>query len=108
MIKRFISVSTIPFCAITRRVDVQRCPAVPTAPNAIPGIARSRSAVSSIIMALLPPNSNIVLPKRWETTSATRRPMAVDPVNEIKGNRLSLSMHSPIVDPLPIIKLNIP
>ena len=59
-------------------------------------------------MALLPPNSKIVLPNRWATTSATRRPMAVDPVNEIKGNRLSLSMVSPIVDPFPIIKLNMP
>ena len=87
---------------------MHRCPAVPTAPKTIAGIAKSKSAVSSTIIALLPPNSKIVFPKRFDTTSATCLPIEVEPVNEIRGKRLSDNIFSPIVDPLPIIRLKIP
>ena len=45
-------------CTSTRRVVVQRWPAVPTAPNTIAGTASSRSAISSTMIALLPPSSS--------------------------------------------------
>ena len=41
-----------------RRVVVQRWPAVPTAPNRMARMARSRSAVGVTMMALLPPSSS--------------------------------------------------
>ena len=47
-----------------RRVEVQRWPAVPTAPNRIARVARSRFASSVTMMALLPPSSRMVRPKR--------------------------------------------
>ena len=49
---------------IKRRVEVQRCPAVPTAPNTAPGTTILRSADGVMIMALLPPNSSKERPKR--------------------------------------------
>ena len=73
-----------------RRVLVQRWPAVPTAPNRIARSARSRRASSVTMIALLPPSSRIVRPNRPATTSATRRPTAVEPVNEISGSRGSV------------------
>ena len=59
-------------------------------------------------MALLPPNSKIVFPNLPPTTSPIRLPIRVLPVAEIRGTRLSLINLSPMVDPLPIIKLKIP
>ena len=47
-----------------RRVVVQRWPAVPTAPNRMARMARSRSAVGVTMMALLPPSSSRDRPKR--------------------------------------------
>ena len=41
-------------CTISRRVVVQRWPAVPTAPNTTAGTTRSRSASSATMIALLP------------------------------------------------------
>ena len=62
---------------ISRLVDVQRWPQVPTAPKILARIAISKSALGVIIIALLPPNSNMVLPSRAPTffdtfTSNTR------------------------------------
>src|SRR6184192_1670283 len=90
-----------------RRVVVQRCPAVPTAPNRIARVANSRSALGATIMALLPPSSNNVRPNRFVTTSPMRRPIFVEPVAEISGTRESLISASPIVAPPPITRLKI-
>ena len=68
---------------------VQRWPAVPTAPNTIAGTARSRLANSSTMMALLPPSSSRLLPRRRATRSATSRPTCVEPVNETRSTRRS-------------------
>ena len=91
-----------------RRVEVQRWPAVPTAPNRIARTARSRFASSATMMALLPPSSRMVRPKRPATVCATCRPMAVEPVNEISGSRSSCSMASPMVRPEPITRVKMP
>src|SRR5579871_319220 len=80
---------------INLRVVVQRCPAVPTAPNIEPRTAMSRSACSEIIIALLPPSSNKDLPKRAPTAVPTALPIRVDPVAETNGIRTSLAIHSP-------------
>ena len=53
---------------ITRLVLVHLCPAVPTAPNTTAGTTISMSAVSSTMIQLFPPNSNIVLPNLSDTT----------------------------------------
>ncbi len=54
-------------CTMMRRVEVQRWPAVPTAPKTMPRTARSRSASSATMMALLPPSSRMVRPRRPAT-----------------------------------------
>jgi hypothetical protein len=84
-----VSESTIDSCTIKRRVVVHRCPAVPTAPNTIAGIASERSAVSSTMIALLPPSSSSERPMRCATRSPTWRPTAVEPVNDTSGMRWS-------------------
>ena len=91
-----------------RRVEVHRCPAVPTDPKTTAGITKSILAVSSIIIALLPPSSSIVFPNLSETVELTCRPMAVEPVNETNGIRLSVSIFSPTIEPRPIIVEKIP
>ena len=91
-------------CTSTRRVEVQRCPAVPTAPNRIEGMAMSRSASSIRITALLPPSSRMVLPKRSATVEATVRPTPQEPVKEISGRRRSSSMRWPTSRPEPITR----
>ena len=58
-------------------------------------------------MALLPPSSNKLLPKRPPTVCPTILPIRVDPVAEIKGTRSSLVINSPTVKS-PFIKLKIP
>src|SRR5439155_764187 len=65
---------------ITRRVDVQRCPAVPTAPKKIDCVAISISALGATTSALLPPSSMMVLPSRPWTVFATFKPMPTEPV----------------------------
>ena len=67
-------------CAMTRRSDVQRCPAVPAAANTTASAAISRLADGVTIMALLPPSSRMHRPKRLATIGATLRPIAVLPV----------------------------
>ena len=83
------SASATPLSTKTRRVDVHRCPAVPTAPNVIARAASSRSASFSTRMPLFPPSSSKLLPSRRATETATFRPASIDPVNETSGNRLS-------------------
>src|SRR5580693_5201024 len=56
---------------MTRRSEVQRCPAVPTAENTIARTAMSRSAEGATIIALLPPSSRIGRPKRDATFGPT-------------------------------------
>ncbi len=56
----------------------------------------SRSASAATTIALLPPSSSSVRPKRPATVWPTRRPIAVDPVNEMSGRRASCSMRSPM------------
>ena len=82
---------------ITRRVDVQRCPAVPTAPKKIDCVAIARSALGATISALLPPSSMIVLPRRPWTVLATFRPMLTEPVAETKEIRASSANFWPTV-----------
>ena len=95
-------------CTMMRRVVVQRWPAVPTAPNKIARVARSRSASSATMMALLPPSSRIDRPKRRATASATRWPTCVEPVNEINGRRRSFKQQIAHSDPRPTMRLKTP
>src|SRR5215208_3994737 len=92
---------------MSRLVVVQRCPAVPTAPNKHPFTAISISASFEIIIALLPPNSSSALPSLAATAAPTALPMRVEPVAEIRGTRLSFAIHSP-ASRLPMIKLQTP
>mmetsp|Transcript_10048 Transcript_10048/g.13659 ORF Transcript_10048/g.13659 Transcript_10048/m.13659 type:complete len:426 (+) Transcript_10048:115-1392(+) len=85
-----------------RRREVQRWPAVPTAPNTEARTAMSRSASGMITVALLPPSSRMVRPKRPWTTSLTCLPISEEPVKETRDRRLSLIMCSPTVRPLPM------
>ena len=73
-------------------MEVQRWPAVPTAPKSVAGSTISKSASSMTIRALLPPQSKMPLPKRAPTLPATSLPMAVEPVKEIRGSRVSSTM----------------
>ena len=87
-----------------RRVLVHLCPAVPTAPNNIAGITISISAVSSTIIALFPPSSRMVLPKREPTTSPMRLPIGVLPVAEIKGTQYKIRRHDCIWAEDPLVR----
>ena len=82
---------------IKRRVEVHRCPAVPTAPNTAPITVILMSASGVTIMALFPPNSNNDFPNRPATVCATIFPMRVEPVAEINGTLLSAVSNSPIL-----------
>src|SRR5678816_3552620 len=82
---------------ITRLVEVQRCPAVPTAPKKIDCTAISRSALGVTISALLPPSSRIVRPSRPLTALATLNPMLVEPVADTNGIRGSSASFWPTV-----------
>ena len=66
----------------------------------------SRSASLEMMMALLPPSSRILRPKRPATAVATFLPIGVEPVKETNGILLSLLSRSPIG--LPITTLEIP
>ena len=90
-----------------RRVVVQRWPAVPTAPKRIAVVARSRLALGVTMIALFPPSSSNVRPRRRVTTSPTCRPIFVEPVAEISAIRESLIKRSPIVALSPITRLKI-
>ena len=76
-------------------VEVQRCPAVPTAPNTAPGTTTFKSADGVIIIALFPPNSNNDFPKRCATVAPTILHILVEPVAEIKGILVSVVIISP-------------
>ncbi|CPP49489.1 Uncharacterised protein [Bordetella pertussis] len=52
------------------------------APNTMPRVAISRSALGATMMALLPPSSSRTRPKRCATRGPTCRPMRVEPVAE--------------------------
>ena len=56
---------------INLRVEVQRCPAVPTAPNTAPITVILISASGVTIIALFPPSSNNDFPKRAAQAWAT-------------------------------------
>ena len=92
---------------ISRRVLVQRCPAVPTAPNKAPRIAMSISASFEIMIALFPPSSNNALPSRAPTAAPTAFPILVEPVADTNGILASFAIHSPTSRP-PIIKEQTP
>ncbi|MNT37999.1 hypothetical protein D3C72_1741690 [compost metagenome] len=92
---------------ISLLVLVQRCPAVPTAPNTAPMMVIFKSASGVTMIALFPPSSKSVLPRRCATVTATSFPMRVDPVAEIKAMRLSAESHSP-TSLSPIMRLDIP
>ena len=76
---------------------MQRWPAVPTAPNTAPISDISRSAFSVMMMALLPPSSSRLLPRRAPTAALTALPIRVDPVADTSGTRVSLLISSPML-----------
>ena len=76
-------------------MEVQRCPAVPTAPNTAPGTTTFKSAVGVIIIALFPPNSNNYFPKRLATVAPTILPILEEPVAETNGILVSVVIISP-------------
>ena len=76
-------------------MEVQRCPAVPTAPNTAPGTTTFKSAVGVMIIALFPPNSNNDFPKRSATVAPTILPILVEPVAETNGILVSVVIISP-------------
>ena len=92
---------------INRRVEVHRCPAVPTAPNTAPGTTIFKSADGVMMMALFPPNSSNERPSRAPTAAPTDLPMRVDPVADTSGTRVSSAISLPISGP-PITKLETP
>ena len=98
----------IPFWTIRRRVVVQRWPAVPTAAKRTARTARSRFASSMTMIALLPPSSRSVRPRRSPTTSAMRRPIRHEPVAEISGSRRSAEHALADVGAAPITRLKTP
>ena len=71
--------------AMTRRMVVQRWPAVPAAANTMPRVARSRSALGATTAALLPPSSSRNRPSRAATRGASSRPIRVEPVALIRA-----------------------
>src|SRR5210317_2002786 len=77
------------------RVEVQRCPQVPIAPNTAAPKAMSRFASGVMITALLPPNSNNDFPNLAATLAATSLPIRVDPVAETRAIRWSSDIHLP-------------
>ena len=78
----------MPFCRNRRRVEVQRWPAVPTAPNTTARSVRCGLASSITMMMFLPPISSEQIALRSAQADATRRPVSVEPVNEIKRREL--------------------
>ena len=82
-----------------RLMVVHRCPAVPTQAKTQALRARSKSASSIIIAALFPPSSRMLLPNLLATSTPIWRPTAVEPVKEIKGRRLSLTIVWPTSTP---------
>ena len=92
--RRVISAAT-PRWTRSRRVEVQRCPAVPTAPKSTARTARSRSASSRTMTALLPPSSKSERPIRRATASPTARPIRQLPVAETSGRRASFAIRAP-------------
>ena len=80
---------------INLRVEVQRWPAVPTAPKTAPITVIFMSASGVTIMALFPPSSRSDFPNRAATAWATIFPMRIDPVAEIRGTLLSWVINSP-------------
>ena len=89
-------------CAMTRRVEVQRWPAVPTAPKKIARAAISRSADLETTSALFPPSSRMLFPSRPCTVLPTSKPIRVEPVAETSGTRRSSAILCPSVGPSPI------
>src|ERR1035437_6340631 len=90
-----------------RREVVQRCPAVPAAPNKQPTKAMLRSASLEIIIALFPPSSKRLLPNLAATAVESSLPIFVEPVAENKGILRSWLIQSPIFLS-PIIRLSTP
>ena len=93
---------------ISLRSDVQRWPVVPAAANNAPRTASSISASSITTMALLPPSSSSDLPSRCATFVPTCLPIRTDPVAEMSGSRLSLTIASPTGSTSPMARLNTP
>jgi|688.fasta_scaffold186970_2 hypothetical protein len=75
---------------------VHLCPQVPTAANVHALNARSKFASLRIMVALFPPNSSRVLPKRSSTVLLTILPTFVEPVNDTNGILLSSAIFFPI------------
>ena len=84
---------------MSRRSEVHRCPAVPTAEKRIARTAMSRSADGATIIALLPPSSRMARPNRAATFGPTTAPMRVEPVAETIAASFDEMSASPIAAP---------
>src|SRR5687767_425034 len=84
---------------MSRRVVVQRWPAVPTAPKTAPRIAILRSASLEMMIALFPPSSSKARPSLAPRAAPTALPMRVDPVAETSGILVSAAIHPPVSRP---------
>jgi len=91
---------------MTRRVEVQRWPAVPTAPKKIDCVAIFRSAVGQTMSALLPPSSMMSSQPAMDCFRHVQT-IATDPVAEINGIRASSANFWPTLFRSPISKLKI-
>lgn len=86
-----------------RRQVVQRCPAVPTEANRTDRTANCKSASSMTMIALFPPSSSKLRPKRSWTCKATCLPTVVEPVKERRSISRDEAMAVPISAP-PLIR----
>ena len=105
--RRSRTVSMTDSCTMSLRVEVQRWPQVPMAPNTAARRAMSRLALGVMITALLPPSSSRDLPRRAATVAATCLPMRVDPVADTRATRWSSATHFPTWVP-PLITEEMP
>lgn len=73
-----------------------------------PSAARSRSASAKTMLALLPPSSRTVGIPAPAAATATRRPVATEPMKDTLPTRESEVRAAPTVAPRPVATLNTP
>ncbi|SUV85841.1 Uncharacterised protein [Bordetella pertussis] len=98
----------MPFCTMSRLDAVQRWPVEKNAPLTAQSTATFRSASFSTTSGFLPPISSCTLAMRPMAASATRRPVATEPVKLMALTRRSSRIAWPTTLPRPITRLNTP
>jgi len=88
--------------------EAQVCPALMKAWFRLARTAFSKSASSRITLADFPPSSSETFFTVFAASSATRRPAAVEPVNETMSTPGCVTIASPTTGPEPDRKLNTP